>query len=80
MARAEVYFEDDGEHVQVAWRYLGGTPDKQSAAHQLANACRRFLEDHLRPVGEPVETVQTAPVVEVAQRVPDDPERTIVVH
>jgi hypothetical protein len=57
MARAEIYIEDDEDGmISLAVRYIGGEPQVTSGAHQLANACRRFLESNLQQVTEPVIT------------------------
>lgn len=53
MARAEIYIEDDEDgNVSLAVRYIDGA-DPKSGAHQLANACRKFLESNLTQVTEP---------------------------
>lgn len=52
MARAEIYVEDDEDgNVSFAVRYIGGEPQVASNAHQIANACRRFLKANLTQVG-----------------------------
>lgn len=57
MARAEIYIEDDEDGmISLAVRYIGGEPQVASGAHQLANACRKFLESNLKQVTEPVVT------------------------
>lgn len=53
MARAEIYIEDDEDgNVSLAVRYVNGA-DVKSNAHQLANACRKFLESNLVQVTPP---------------------------